>query len=42
MRTTAIVALIALSTLAACAKKTETVVVAEPVTVEPAYTGKYK
>ncbi len=43
MRTTAIVALVALSTLAACAKKaTEEVVIAEPVTVEPAYTGKYK
>ena len=29
------------ATLAACAKKEETVVV-EPVTVEPEYTGKYK
>ncbi|WP_269814392.1 hypothetical protein [Pseudogemmobacter bohemicus] len=43
MRTTAIVALLALSTLAACAKKVEeTVVVSEPVSVEPTYTGKYK
>lgn len=29
------------ATMAACAKKEE-VVVAEPVTVEPEYTGKYK
>lgn len=41
MRNIAIVALLAVSTLAACAKKTEVVAV-EPVTVEPTYTGKYK
>jgi nitrous oxide reductase accessory protein NosL len=41
MRTTALVALLAVATLAACAKpapEPEPV----PVTVEPAYTGKYK
>ncbi|WP_301538869.1 hypothetical protein [Pseudogemmobacter hezensis] len=42
MRTTAIIALIALSTLAACAKKTTETVAVEAVTVEPTYTGKYK
>ncbi len=29
------------ATLAACAKKEEEVVMVEPVTVEPTYTGKY-
>ena len=42
MRNVAIVTLLALTTLAACAKKTETVVIAEPVSTEPVYTGKYK
>lgn len=42
MRKTAIIAMLAVVTLAACARKEETVVVAEPVSVEPTYTGKYK
>ncbi|WP_263626563.1 hypothetical protein [Xinfangfangia pollutisoli] len=43
MRTIAIVALVALTTVAACAKKEEPVVVdSGAVTVEPTYTGKYK
>ena len=37
---TAIVVIAAAILMAACAKKEEAVV--EPVTVEPAYTGKYK
>ncbi|WP_395539437.1 hypothetical protein [Neotabrizicola sp. sgz301269] len=43
MRNIAIVALVAVATLAACAKKEEAVVVDDAaVTVEPTYTGKYK
>ncbi len=37
-----ILAVAVAATLAACAKKAEEVVVVEPVTVEPEYTGKYK
>jgi hypothetical protein len=37
-----ILALAVVGTMAACAKKDEEVVVVEPVTVEPTYTGKYK
>lgn len=41
MRTLVLAALVAIPVLSACAKKEEVVVV-EPVTVEPEYTGKYK
>jgi hypothetical protein len=41
MRLSATFALLALATLAACAKPAPEPVV-EPVTVEPEYTGKYK
>ncbi|MDP3263661.1 MAG: hypothetical protein U1E06_24020 [Tabrizicola sp.] len=37
-----ILAVAVAATLAACAKKEAEVVVVEPVTVEPEYTGKYK
>jgi nitrous oxide reductase accessory protein NosL len=37
-----ILAVAVAATLAACAKKEEEIMVVEPVTVEPEYTGKYK
>jgi predicted small lipoprotein YifL len=43
MRTTALVAMLALATVAACAKKAEPVAEPAPaVSTEPTYTGKYK
>ena len=42
MRTTALVAMLALATVAACAKKAEPVEPAPAVSTEPTYTGKYK
>ena len=35
-------AMVVAATLAGCAMKAEEVVAVEPVTVEPAFTGKYK
>ncbi len=37
-----ILAVAVAATLAACAKKEEEIVMVEPVSVEPEYTGKYK
>ncbi|WP_268885755.1 hypothetical protein [Fuscibacter oryzae] len=42
MRNTALIAMLALATVAACAKKPAPVEPAPAVSTEPTYTGKYK
>lgn len=42
MRTTALIAMLALATVAACAKPAPAPEPVAPVSVEPTYTGKYK